>query len=248
MAWSSDIARQQSTSMAPVNGTAINVGFSQPENLCRYNEIDIEPLRLDVNRNSPLVPQAPTSIFHSSCADGDDRAYALAYAKEYTCIACLCLRRYQRLSDLDDSTVPKWYYYSCRIPGCSYKEICCTGRDRTHKLSYLSKHEKDHFGQPGHFVCPVDHCGFVTKRWSDLRRHTSTIHCTKAKKFPCSVTWCKYTGEDGFTRRDKLTSHFNNVHKGVKAAPRGAILAIKPALCKDIASESGTASTEKHDL
>lgn len=129
-----------------------------------------------------------------------------------------------------------------------YKEICCTGRDRTHKLSYLSKHEKDHFGQPGHFVCPVDHCGFVTKRWSDLRRHSSTIHCTKAKKFPCSVPWCKYTGENGFTRRDKLTSHFNNVHKGVKAAPRGATLAVKPALCKDIASESGTASTEKHDL
>lgn len=45
--------------MAPDNGTAINVGFSQPENLCRYNEIDIEPSRLDVNRELALGTTSP---------------------------------------------------------------------------------------------------------------------------------------------------------------------------------------------
>lgn len=113
-------------------------------------------------------------------------------------------------------------------------------------LACLRRHEKAHFREEGHFKCLSDHCTFVTKRWSDLKRHSTVMHCKNAKKFPCTVPYCKFAGDNnGFLRKDKLTSHFNRVHKGVKAAPRGTLRAIKAAPAIEAADGAGSASGEK---
>ena len=114
----------------------------------------------------------------------------------------------------------KRWVLPCRIPGCP------TTFD---SLPDLYKHEKGHFNQHGRFACLADRFNFITKRWRELRRHDLVRYCAKAQKFPCSVPWCKFAGDNNFARKDKLTSHFNNFHKGVKAAPRQGLQTIKRA-------------------
>ena len=38
-------------------------------------------------------------------------------------------------------------------------------------------------------------------------------HCKKPKGFLCPLPWCRYIGTDEFARKDKLTGHYNNIHK-----------------------------------
>jgi hypothetical protein len=83
-------------------------------------------------------------------------------------------------------------------------------------------------GEMDYFFCAHPNCTFTTRRWSDLERHTASKHCTAPKPFPCSALDCKYHGEGkGFSRKDKLQSHFQTVHEG-KARPGKANRVIKP--------------------
>ena len=66
------------------------------------------------------------------------------------------------------------------------------------------------------------------------------------KSFPCPVPYCKFAGDNkGFLRKDKLTSHFNRAHKGVKAAPRGTLRAIKATPVKEAVNVAGSSSGEE---
>lgn len=108
--------------------------------------------------------------------------------------------------------------YQCRYPGCQEKE----------HFHEITDHERSHFRVEGRYSCEEGHCPFATKRWSDFRRHTSSKHCTRpAKQFPCPVLWCKYSGSNGFARKDKLNSHFKTVHGGM-TMPGKANQFIKP--------------------
>ena len=108
-------------------------------------------------------------------------------------------------------------------------------------------HEQSHYRQgpttfQTPFSCLVENCRFSSKRWPDLYRHTSAKHCLNPARFACSVIGCKYSGEgNGFTRKDKLTSHYNNMHKGQKV-PGQAVRAIKPAPASSHAEASGSSS------
>ena len=76
------------------------------------------------------------------------------------------------------------------------------------------------------YWCLEQHCHFNTKRQADLARHYRTKHCENPPNFPCQVLGCKYGGENGFVRKDKLKSHYKNVHEG--KLPGKAFQAIEP--------------------
>jgi len=109
------------------------------------------------------------------------------------------------------------------------------------KPRYVACHEISHFGTEGAYHCNEQYCQFITKRWRDLQRHYSTRHCKAPKKFPCHVLGCKYGGENGFARKDKLKSHVKNVHEGrLLPGQPGRIIkprVIKPALSKKTGPE-----------
>lgn len=136
----------------------------------------------------------------------------------------------------------------CRVAGCDwilepfYEEV------RFPPSWYESsrvEHEKSHYGRVRHFPqssisCSIETCHFSSKRWSDLHRHTTAKHCNNPTKFACSVIGCKYNAEgNGFTRKDKLTDHYKNMHQGQKFQGQ-AMRAIKPAQASSHAEASGS--------
>ena len=111
----------------------------------------------------------------------------------------------------------------CRYIGCAYKkdEIRYPGGGKRILDSLknadalmLAEHEQSHFGKRGQYCCREEGCSATTKKFSDLRRHYRGSHCINAQKFPCTMIGCKYGGDNGFTRKDKLKSHYRNAHQG----------------------------------
>ena len=137
--------------------------------------------------------------------------------RDCTCISCLkiCI-----------DTFCAWHNGSCRcrFPGC---------QTRTKSDKPLAVHEKSHYGLPGKYTCLEQTCQVVTKNFGDLKRHDKAKHCTNPNKeqFPCPVLLCKYSGNNGFARKDKLKSHYKNIHEG-KPGPVKAGRLIKPATLK----------------
>ncbi|KAI4136884.1 MAG: hypothetical protein LQ341_005387 [Variospora aurantia] len=104
---------------------------------------------------------------------------------------------------------------------------CGTGSCSTDSLIYsvLSKffvrqHWRRHSFVSGLYRCDAPGCTHACKRFADLERHTSTSHCLNAEQFPCSFPGCIRGGTNGFLRKDKLKSHFENVHRGVGIPPK----------------------------
>ena len=92
----------------------------------------------------------------------------------------------------------------CRVPNCGLKA--------TSRLE-ACEHEKGHFHEKMLYYCAYECCSFHTKRWSDLLRHCQAKHCLNPPKFPCPVVGCKYSGDNGFRRKDKFNDHYRNVHE-----------------------------------
>jgi len=108
--------------------------------------------------------------------------------------------------------------HSCLL-GCDkrfdyyeFKEARKTGRPWL--LKDEQKHIATHFlSEQQQHQCKEEGCKRIVKRWAELPRHYKTAHCLEPDNFPCDVAGCKYGGENGFKRRDKLTSH-KKTHKG----------------------------------
>ncbi|MCJ1457080.1 hypothetical protein MMC28_007446 [Mycoblastus sanguinarius] len=121
----------------------------------------------------------------------------------------------------------------CRFPGCVYS---------TNIHSDHITHEREHFHEPSDTLvhCVEHHCHFTTKRWPDPLRHYTVRHCTSPQKlqYACPVPWCKYSGTRGFARKDKLKSHYKNMHEGKNtlATPNRDLRAIMPAISKGSAA------------
>ena len=81
-------------------------------------------------------------------------------------------------------------------------------------------HYRTHLYIKGLYNCDTPNCAHKAKRWGDLKRHTLTHHCLNAKKYSCSFPGCERGGENGFPRKDKLKSHFENVHRGMGIPPK----------------------------
>lgn len=126
---------------------------------------------------------------------------------------------------------------SCRFPGCN------TALASWHNAIHEKTHYRTHQHGSPHYGCIEQHCSFTTKRWPDLIRHYTVRHCTSPKKFPCPVPWCKFSGENGFARKDKLKSHHKNVHAGQSLfAQAQGLRAIQPALGGNQTAASGSSS------
>ncbi len=153
----------------------------------------------------------------SACIAGTDPSEAL-HIKPCTCILCVGIGE---VSDgMDEKRVDNVWQkqFQCRYHGCLKK----VNRFR------IVKHERSHFCLQDQYQCAEEHCKLTTKRWTDLKRHTASKHCTRPeKKFPCPVLWCKHSGSNGFARKDKLNSHIKTVHHGM-TMPGKANQAIKP--------------------
>ena len=149
---------------------------------------------------------------------------------------CACLNCLDFPSSLDFGEVrdrfPALQYLSCRVEGCTWK------RDIFLWISWpnwlVSDHEESHFREETRdqdqkliFTCKDDRCQIHTKRKDDVKRHYATVHCKNPERFPCHVIGCRFGGENGFTRKDKLTSHMKSTHKGLPL-PSKRIQAIKP--------------------
>ncbi len=235
-----------------IPASTLDLGFKPQDDASLYGTGGFGSPELGEQGGLLSASQASTQLVtHPISVHPDGRDHNAVLIGDCECISCLGIWKSQQ----------PWYeynrwwkgssdaYYSCRLPGCFHTEAILWGDDKEWlalTLARLRKHEKFHFGEEGHFKCLSDHCTFVTKRWSDLKRHSTVMHCKNAEKFPCPVPYCKFAGEDnGFLRKDKLTSHYNKVHKGVKAAPRGTLRAIKAAPAKEAVDGAGSASGEK---
>ena len=159
------------------------------------------------------------SVTSTSAAPGSSR--------ECSCITC---------GDLGSHREIMWdvnsYHYRCRLSDCSfsipvgYHEAKFYSRPAGEAAA--RKHEKNHFRHEGQFSCMEDRCVYSPKRWSDLKRHYTSKHCLNPKtKFPCPEIGCKYGGDNGFTRKDKLKSHREKVH-GKRANTEKRSLVSKP--------------------
>ena len=137
-----------------------------------------------------------------------------------TCISCLakCTANFW-IRDNEYNLVCR-----CHFPGC---------QTYTKEGDSYAEHERSHYGLPGKYTCLEQTCQVATKNFGDLKRHDKAKHCTNPNKeqFPCPVLWCKYSGNNGFARKDKLKSHYRNIHEG-KPGPVKAGRVIKPATLK----------------
>ncbi len=113
---------------------------------------------------------------------------------------------------------------TCRVPGC----VKTFARS---DFSMRRGHERDHFLHDEHYMCNSSGCKRSFTRWEDLVRHTLNKHCLNPKRFPCLDIGCKYSGENGFVRKDKLKSHYKNAHEGKpRFAQRGVPRLVQPAV------------------
>ncbi|CAD6584771.1 MAG: hypothetical protein ASARMPREDX12_001749 [Alectoria sarmentosa] len=168
-----------------------------------------------IDQKLPEVPVGSTIL--NALTDGPGH--------ECSCTACLFVGA---IKDWPDHGM------ACRFPGCNY----FTEGHSDHIL-----HERGHFHKAGNatFHCVEQLCPFTSKRWPDLVRHYTVKHCTSPKKFlyPCPVLWCKYSGNNGFARKDKLKSHYKNIHEG-RSGPAKASRVLIPATLKPQVLSSGS--------
>ena len=154
------------------------------------------------------------SVTSTSAAPGSSR--------ECSCITCVDLGSPRDVIRYEGSLNDR-----CRLPGCKFSAgalyIYRYGAEWAAR-----KHEKNHFRHDGQFRCIEDRCVYGAKRWPDLKRHYTSKHCLNPKtKFPCPEIGCKYGGDNGFIRKDKLKSHREKVHEK-RAKPQNRSRVSKP--------------------
>jgi len=164
----------------------------------------------EVNTNGPAPPIA---------AEPSVREVS-TWSKICACINCLRVGLNRKTSLNDIGLV-------CRVSGCAYVQVEWI---RVHLKGGALHHERSHFGQPGKYACAEKGCKAVVKKFSDLKRHYAGQHCTNPQgtKHACPIVGCKYSGNNGFARKDKLTSHYKNMHEGRMALPGKSYKAIMP--------------------
>ena len=142
---------------------------------------------------------------------GTTTSAAPGSSRECSCITCLDLG-----SCRATPIVPYPTHCPCRLPDCNFSKTGEAFSSAYYVQKEARTHEKNHFRHDGQFRCIEVRCVYGTKRWSDLRRHYTGKHCLNPKqKFPCPEIGCKYSGNNGFKREDKLKSHRRTVHEKV---------------------------------
>ena len=187
--------------------------------------------------------QASTSAFKENCSCIVCLSVGSSEAEKYSC-------RFQACSHVEESVekrtiheslthqcVEKWRLTKlpCRASDCDvvlavYFDEGAKMRVSHERGHYLAQHTgiTHNHSEKDYYLCPVKDCDYRSLRWSDLTRHITAKHCIAPKRFPCPAIGCKYSGENGFARKDKLKSHYQSMHAG-KALPGQSLQAIRPA-------------------
>lgn len=116
---------------------------------------------------------------------------------------------------------------SCSAPDC----------DRPH--GFRRQAETTHLFSPQlcsgqvQYRCAVQGCHYFSIRRFELKRHHAAKHCTQPERFPCPEPYCRYGGDNGFIRPDKLKEHQKKIHEG-KFKPAKALRTIKSAATKPV--------------
>lgn len=219
-------AHQATNIQSQTNIASLGVGYGQ------------DHLHGDDSNASACSRQASGTVLKTpgsetvSMGDCREASATLAIQVPDQCACVICLKI---------GIHPGWQLarYRCRFPSC---------HSNPYESSLNSnEHEKSHYGQPGKYTCLEQDCQTVTKNFGDLKRHCKTNHCTSPDKeqFPCPKPWCKYSGSNGFARKDKLKSHYQNVHEG-KPGPVKDGRVIKPATLKPkVPTSGGSADKQK---
>lgn len=147
-----------------------------------------------------------------------------------TCVTCLDHGNWVNRQNYLEMT--SWTP-GCRVTGCQWTvkdDAMVDSNDLLERKESYFWHEISpyHYGKPGDWRCREAGCRFVTKRFGDLKRHYSSKHCIKPQNLQCPILDCRYH-QIGFTRKDKLKSHYQNAHKG-RLLPGKPNQAIKPKL------------------
>ena len=190
------------------------VGFADPYRTDMFESDKAETSELGQGSFNPTWADATfpgNSNGNNNVLGVTTTSAAPGVSRECSCITCLDLGSKRELYG-----VPYPANYPCRLSDCNFS---MTGEDFWVACDVQKKartHEKNHFRHEGQFRCKEDRCVYGAKRWSDLRRHYTGKHCLNPKtKFPCPEIGCKYSGNNGFTRKDKLKSHREKVHEKV---------------------------------
>lgn len=194
---------------------------------------NLEPSKTGSN---PVPPQQASGS--AICLTETDRGVSLrephtleALVPDQVCTCAACFDNY-RFPDcfkiFDGHPERRSWEFGCRVTGCRWTTRDGPASTWPNNLVKPFWHEKsrDHYGKIGEYRCREAGCKFVTKRWTDFKRHASSRHCVKPQNFECPDLSCKYH-QIGFTRKDKLKSHCQNVHEG-KLQPGKPNQAIKP--------------------
>ena len=158
-----------------------------------------------------------------------DRLLGINHDRVCTCLNCLDYNF--PINEKPRDQFPALRYISCRVEGCTwnhkiywFNDECA--RTKSHEESHFREETRDQDGKLI-FTCKDDRCQIRTKRRDDVKRHYATVHCKNPQRYPCHVIGCQFGGENGFTRKDKLTSHMKSTHKGLPFLGKH-IQAIKP--------------------
>ena len=182
---------------------------------------------------SPSLPVGNPDEADDKITTADiDRLYGINHDRVCACLNCLDFLPSLGLVEIRNR-FPALRYISCRVEGCTWN----------HKIDFnwvydecarTKSHEESHFREETSdqdwnliFTCKDDRCQIRSKRKDDVKRHYATVHCKNPQRYPCHVIGCPFGGENGFTRKDKLTSHMKSTHKGLPL-PGKRIQAIKP--------------------
>ena len=135
-------------------------------------------------------------------------------------------------SDILDSPNLPWMFRTIFIDACSARDC-----DLPHGV--IRQGGTEHLFSPQlcngqvQYRCAVQGCHYFSIRRYELKRHHAVKHCTQPKRFPCPEPYCKYGGENGFKRPDKLKDHQKKIHEG-KPKPGQALRPIKSAATKPV--------------
>ena len=215
------------------------------------NTSTLEPSEVGVNPvPSPQVlglAVSHTETYRDVSQLDPDELRALLPEQACHCATCLVgYDNWKTRSELwrNGSPVLTGRTLSCRVTGCQWTTESHTSPHHN-DVPELLIHEgfsgrEEHYGEPGEYKCREAGCKRVTKRWEDFLRHSTSKHCIKPKDLKCPFLECKYHHID-FSRKDKLKSHVDKVHKGTHHS-REANQAIKPKV-KDHAYGAAENST-----
>ena len=166
----------------------------------------------------------PWDIVSASLSSSNSNS-PLARHNYQGCICVLCLKRECTSRYLSRASVP----FTCLVPKCSTTPFFSASKQHKgpwHRRNFYKHYERG----PEKFVCNAPNCGYISKRYGDLQRHSRT-HCIETPQYPCNEFGCSRGGDNGFHRKDKLQDHQRKVHQG-NLAPRRLGQPLRPIVAK----------------